>query len=121
MATYIGYYHTHPDFARQQGEKARGGESAADPAFQQKVIELRDNLPGSLKLIGSFGSMSSQTPEANRERPNLWICETDDTADLQFISNYYAGYLVFEWVPGFVIGATASETRAALETASQNR
>ena len=114
MAMYIGFYDINPDFQRQTGERARGGDNTPDAAFQRKVVELRDKLPASLKLLGSYGTQST-------DRPNIWLCETDNQADLQFVTNYYTGYLVFDWVPANVVGTTASETRATMDAAAANR
>jgi hypothetical protein len=44
--------------------------------------------------------------------------ETDNTADLTFINQHYAGYLMFQWVPCTVIGATRAEREAAMNAAA---
>ena len=114
MATYIGFYTIDPNYTRSLGEKARRGDNGPDVSFQERVTELRDKLPGSLTLIGSYSTSASN-------QPNVWICETDDPRDLQFVSNYYTGYLVFDWVPATPLGATAEDTKAAMEAAAANR
>ena len=37
------------------------------------------------------------------------IIETSDTAHLGFISNYYAGYLQFQWFPATSVGANKNQ------------
>ena len=118
MATYIGFYQANEEFFRANAERARAGEPP-DLTLRDKVVELRDKLPASLTLIGSWGV--SKVGAVNRERPNVWICETDNAADLQFVSNYYQGFLEFEWVPATSVGVSASEARTNMDAAEQNR
>ncbi|MGE0227687.1 MAG: hypothetical protein AB7I38_07005 [Dehalococcoidia bacterium] len=114
MTLYIGFYTIDPHFQRESGERARSGDNTMDERFGRKVVELRDRLPASLKLLGSYATQSA-------ERPNIWLCETDNQADLQFVSNYYEGYLRFDWVPATVIGANAAETEARRQASAANR
>ena len=54
MATYIGYYRIDEDSARARGANAReAGEPVLNPTMRRKVIDIRDKLPASIKLIGS--------------------------------------------------------------------
>ncbi len=114
MALYIGFYTVDPNYERETGGRARSGDGSADAAFQQRVVDLRAKLPASLRLLGSYGTRSAH-------QPNIWLCETDNPADLSFVSNYYTGYLVFDWVPAFAIGATVAETRATMDETAANR
>jgi len=49
---------------------------------------------------------------ADQPPPGVTIVETDSVADLQFITQYYAGYLMYHWVPATRVGATAQERAA---------
>ena len=44
--------------------------------------------------------------------PRVDIVETEDARDLGFITQYYAGYLLFHWVPAIRVGATRDEREA---------
>jgi hypothetical protein len=115
MATYIGYYRAHPDYARENGQRARdAGRAVPDDTFREKVATLRDKLPPSIKLLGSYAPIQSGTPDPDPRHPAVWICECDDPAELTFVNNYYAGYLQFEWVPVTALGNVASQTDAAM-------
>jgi hypothetical protein len=117
MATYIGYYRINEDFQRENGANSRqAGELVTNQAFRQKVIDLRDKLPASIKLVGSYGTASTA-----ERHPNIWIAETDDPAELQFVNNWYAGFLEFDWIPATVLGATASDTAAAMDANQARR
>ncbi len=56
------------------------GDHTLRTAFGHRVVELRGKLTGSLKLLGSHATLSA-------EHPNIWLCEADDWADLQFTNN----------------------------------
>ena len=117
MATYIGYYRPNADYVREQGEKARNGSGGVNPAFRQKVIDLRTKLPAGIKLIGSYSPLGG----ASSARPAVWIAETDDPAELTFINNWYEGFLDFEWVPATAIGTTAKATTVTLDANAARR
>ncbi|MCA9830334.1 MAG: hypothetical protein R3B97_11395 [Dehalococcoidia bacterium] len=116
MAVYIGYYRVNADYQREQGEKARQGNPGVNPAFRQKVIELRDKLPSTIKLLGSYAPLG-----ASPTRPSVWIAETDDPAELVFITNWYQGWLEFEWVPATALGTTSRDTTTAMERNASRR
>ena len=117
MATYIGYYRRHPDFWREDGERAReAGRAVPDEKYREKVAGLRDKLPPTIKLIGSYASIST---DRDRSHPSVWICECDDPAELAFVNNYYLGYLVFEWVPVIAVGTSSKETEAVIRAAQE--
>ena len=54
-------------------------------------------------------------------RPGVWIAETDDPANLQFITNWYQGFLDFDWSPAVTVGTTSQATTAAMEATQANR
>jgi hypothetical protein len=98
MAVYLGYYRPVPDFV-------------ANDAFRRKVVELPEKLPAGCLLIGSYvptGGAAAVTPS----RPAVMLVETDHPADLDFISQYYAGALQFDWVPVTPVGTTRPEREA---------
>ena len=114
MATYIGYYRAHPDYWRETGARAReAGHAVPNDAFREKVAGLRDKLPASIKLIGSYAPIQSNP---NPNHPSVWICECDDPSELTFVNNYYQGFLVFEWVPVTALGNVSSQTDAVMRT-----
>jgi hypothetical protein len=117
MATYIGYYRPNESFARENDERARAGDAGPSPVMRQKVIELRDKLPASLKLIGSYTPLGG----GSDTRPGVWIVETDDAAELQFVNNWYSGFLEFEWSPAVPVGTTSQATTAALDATQARR
>ena len=96
---------------------ARRGNAGVNPAFRQKVIELRDSLPSTIKLIGSYAPLGGASPT----RPSVWIAETNDPAELAFINNWYQGWLEFEWVPATVLGTTSRDTTAAMDRNAARR
>jgi hypothetical protein len=116
VAYYIGYYHPNPDFWRESGERARNGDGPS-AAMGEKVVNLRDNLPKGLKLLGSFAPIGGATAG----RPAVWLAETDDTSHLQFVSNWYQGFLDFEWVPATAVGLTAQQAKATIDQNTANR
>lgn len=101
MATYIGFYGPHPAQLAETGERARSG-AGPNAAFQDMVQSLPGKLPAGTAIVGSYATMSN-------ERPAVMIVETDDPAGLAFISNYYQGYLQFDWSPANVIGGNQAE------------
>ena len=112
MATYIGYFQPNADFQRENGANAReAGSVQQNKLFRDKVVNLRDQLPSSLKLVGSYGPLGGGAPG----RPSVWICETDNPDDLAFVSRWYTGFLDFEWVPAQAIGATSADTAKTMD------
>ncbi|MEZ4495061.1 MAG: hypothetical protein R3C29_17325 [Dehalococcoidia bacterium] len=51
----------------------------------------------------------------------MWLAETDDPSHLQFVSNWYQGFLDFEWVPATAVGLTSSEAKATVDQNVANR
>ena len=111
MAVYIGYYRANPQSTEEAGQRARSGQPGPDPKLVQRVRELPDKLPASCTLLGSYAPMAGAV-FADQPPPGVTIVETDSVADLQFITQYYAGYLMYHWVPATRVGATAQERAA---------
>ena len=114
MATYIGYYRINEGMRRENDEKSRAsGEPYVSPAMREKVVGIRDALPSSIKLIGSYAPIGAMT----QTYPAVWIVETDDPAELVFVNNWYRGFIDFEWVPATALGNTSAATTAAMDAA----
>lgn len=111
MALYLGYYRAVPHFLQETQERARGQSPAPDPKFQRLVIDLLEKLPAGCKIIGSYVPMAGAVL-ADHGPPSIMLVETDNLADLSFISQYYTGYLLFHWVPGTRVGVTRQEREA---------
>lgn len=116
MATYIGYFGPNESFRQVMGERAREGKPEFPEEFTKKVVELRDKLPSTIKLIGVYAPIASANSAP--EHPAVWIAETDDPAELTFVNNHYAGYLSFQWVPVSVLGTTSQATQASLDASA---
>lgn len=114
MATYIGYYRTTDAFAQEIQQNSREGKPI-DQKFMQMVVDLPAKLPASCSVIGSYAPAAG--PVLGAQPPSIQIVETSDTRDLQFISQYYGGYLMFHWVPATVVGANKQQREAWRETA----
>ena len=111
MAVYIGYYRPNPQAMEEAGQRARGGDRGPAPQLVQLVRELPDKLPAGCKLLGSYAPMAGPV-FSEQPPPGITVVETDNVADLQFISQHYAGYLVYHWVPATRVGVTAQEREA---------
>ncbi|MGE0229216.1 MAG: hypothetical protein AB7I38_02455 [Dehalococcoidia bacterium] len=117
MAIYLGYYGVHPDYAHERGEVARkAGHFVPDEAFNARVAALRDQLPPSIRLVGSYVPIASMTPDWDPRRPGIWIADCDNPRDLGFINNYYAGFLKFDWVPANSLGTSSAQTAETMRT-----
>jgi hypothetical protein len=115
MATYIGYYRVHPDYAREMAKRDReAGQPVPRDEFRAKVASLRDELPPAIRLIGSYVPMQSWSPDPDTRHPAIWVCECDDPAELRFVTNYYAGFLLFEWIPVEALGTVSAHVEATL-------
>lgn len=109
MAVYLGYYRAVPRFAEEAQARAREG-AGPDPSFRRMVTELLDKLPASCHLLGSYTPLGGAGAVlSDPGPPSVMIVETDNPADLGFISQYYAGYLMFQWLPAVRVGATHQE------------
>lgn len=99
MSLFIGYWSIDPAYDEQVREEARGGKSLADAnaLMQQRVADLRKNLPEGVTLIGSYGPAGG-APGASNNRPIL-IVDAEEHAALRAISAHYWGVMEFEWVP----------------------
>lgn len=110
MATYIGYFRFHADFLREKGEQARHGDDSLNVEFGQKVVDVRERLPHTIKLIAAYVPIG-----ISLTHPGMWIVETDDPTELVFVNNYYDGWLDFEWVPARNVGSTSKDAAATVE------
>lgn len=105
VATYIGYYRPNQRFVDVSNETARAGGTTPDPKFLQMVADLPIKLPDTTRILGSFAPIGGATPAS----PAVFVVEASEVSGLQFISNYYQGYLEFDWHPGVSIGADKNE------------
>ncbi len=106
MATYLGYYRPTADWLEQANAAARAGDSSFPPEFLQKVAELPGKLPASCTIQGSWAPRGS-----SGDLPSVMVVETNDDADLTFITQYYQGWLGFQWTPATNIGGTEAQRR----------
>lgn len=105
MSLFIGYYRPTATYREANEARARQGETAIDPKFAQMVVDLPLKLPAGCSILGSYGP-GGNSPD---NPPNVMILETSDTAHLGFISNYYAGFLQFQWFPATSVGANKNQ------------
>jgi hypothetical protein len=118
MSVYVGFYRIDPDYAREVSARSRAGEPAADPRLARLVVELIDRLPAGCKLLGAYNTMAGNVLN-DPGPPGILIVDTSNGDDLLFISQYYSGYLQFQWHPARSVGATREEREAATAAALQ--
>ena len=109
MAIYLGYYRPAPSFMEETQARARGEGAGAgpDPAFRRLVQELPERLPAGCRILGSYAPVGGGGPVlAEPGLPAVQILESDDPTHLGVISQYYAGYLMFQWTPATSVGGT---------------
>lgn len=111
MAAYVGFYDISENWAAENAQNARAGNGGMDPRFAQLVTDLPNQLPEGCSVVSSYGTTSAN-------RPNVMIVETANQADLNFISQYYNGYLAFDWVPATNVGQSQAEREAWREAQS---
>lgn len=116
MATYIGYYRPTQSFMESNFTRARAEGFSPDPKMQQLVRDLPERLPSSCRILAAYSPMAAPV-FADTAPPGVLVVETDSTTDLTFITQHYAGYLMFQWVPATVIGTTRAEREAATQGA----
>ncbi|MBK7723714.1 MAG: hypothetical protein IPI33_00215 [Dehalococcoidia bacterium] len=105
MSIYLGYYRPTATYREANETRARQGDTTLDPKFAQIVVDLPLKLPAGCSILGSFAPAGGSPDNP----PNVMIIETSDTAHLGFISNYYAGYLQFQWFPATSVGANKNQ------------
>ncbi len=105
MSTYLGFYRATQGYRTEMELRARGGDTSMDPKFMQLVVDLPIRLPAGCNIIGSYGSVGNSAEGL----PNVMIVETDNLDHLAFISNYYSGFLDFQWTPARSIGANKDQ------------
>ena len=114
MTTHIGFFRANEDYVHEQGARIRDGELVSDDV-RQKVLDQFDKLPASVKPIGVYRPLTSGWVVQPTYPPGVWIAETDDPLELDFITNLWAGFIDFEWVPVQGIGSTAQDAAAAVD------
>jgi hypothetical protein len=105
MSVYLGYYRTVPEFR-------------LDDRFRRLVVDLPDKIPAGCLLVGSFAPAGGAAG-IGASRPAVMIIETDHEEDLEFISRYYADYLVFDWVSVRPIGTSRQERESWAATVAE--
>ncbi len=105
MSIYLGFYRTTDGFRTESEVRARGGDTSIDPRFLQLVVDLPLRLPAGCSIVGSYGSLGA-SPQG---LPNVMIVETDTLDHLTFITNYYTGFLNFQWTPASSVGSTKDQ------------
>lgn len=118
MSTFIGYYRATESFVAENLERARREGPGADEKFTRMVVELPGKLPNGLSIIGSYSPMASG-PVVGSQLPSIMIVDAETPGDLSFITNYYAGYLYFQWQPATVVGASRAQREAWQAQAAQ--
>ncbi len=116
MSTFIGYFRPTETYRQASEARARAGESVWDPKFLQLVVDLPVKLPAGCQMIGTYSPVGGATDT----QPSVCLVEATDTDQLQFISNYYIGWLEFNWAPTIPLGASKNqreEWRQELTTA----
>jgi hypothetical protein len=111
VAVFIGYYRMHPDAAAEVAARERAGQPGLNPRLRELVLELPEKLTSTCRIVAAYspmaGAVLSDTPP-----PGVTIVETDNPADLQFISAYYAGFAIYHWVPATRVGTDRHERAA---------
>ena len=120
MAVYLGYYRVVPGFMQENQERIRReGPTGPDPKFVQMVRELPDKLPAGCRILGSYAPLGGASGDVSEPGPpSVMIVETDEPRDLASITQYYSGYLAFQWAPATAVGATRQEREAWAATAA---
>ena len=118
MSIYVGFYRPDPEFLRELGARARAGEQPTDPKLLRLVTELPEKLPASCTIIGAYNTLAGNVL-SDPGPPGVLIVDTSNGDDLLFISQYYVGYLQFQWHPARSVGATRQEREAAMAAAAQ--
>jgi hypothetical protein len=116
MALYLGYYLFVPEFSHEGHARASSGDTAVDPVMMRKAIELPERLPAGCRLQGAYVPHGMAYGEPDTTQPAIMLVETDNPADLDFISRYYQGYVSFRWTPANAVGATRAEREKSMAT-----
>lgn len=122
MVTYLGYFRFNRDFLRAQSEEAqRTGNPPDSETMRQKVVGIRGALPDTIKLIASYNPIRSAASVDEERHPRIWVVETDDPQELQFVNQWYAGFLDFEWVPAVALGTSTEGIGEDMERVEATR
>lgn len=95
-------------------DRALAGDPSNDPGFLQLVLDLPSKLPEGCRIVNTYQPIGG----ALASPPLVTVVETNDPGDLNFISNYYRGYLEYQWTPAFVLGPTRADRERSLEVAN---
>ena len=94
--TFVGFYNVGASVAATEADimalRQTGSLPEALPDFWAKVRDFPSKLPPTCKLIGSWGVNG-------RQAPSVMVVEAESYDDLQFINNYYQGWLLIDWHP----------------------
>lgn len=90
---------------REPGAVAcRGAHGPAGKVHAELVVDLPGRLPAGTTIVGSYAPAVTGAVFGEGTPPSVMIVEADDPTSLGFIGNYYAGYLIFQWMPATVVG-----------------
>jgi hypothetical protein len=117
MPLYLGLTRTDPGYAAETAERARREGPATDAKLARMVSELPEKLPETCRYVSAYSATSVHIDGA--PLVSIIVVEAADTSDLNFISQYYAGYLQFQWAPTTSIGATREEREASQAQAAE--
>jgi hypothetical protein len=120
MPVFIGYYRPVPSFLEETQARSRAEGFSPDPKMQRLVRELPEKLPAGCRILAAFSPMAAAVL-AEPQPPGVLVVETDATRDLTFISQYYNGYLMFQWTPATNVGTTRAEREATQAAAMPAR
>ena len=96
--TYVGFYRpASPELIFDAVRKT----GAPTPELQKKIFGFPRSLPATCKLIGSWQISGG-------EDPGVMVVEAESFADLQYINQYYNGWLRFDWHPTLTGGVARS-------------
>jgi hypothetical protein len=109
MAVYLGYYRVVRTYQEQNQARAREQGLGIDAKFRQLILGLPERLPAGCRIIDSYTPIGGGSVIREPGPPSVMIVETESTSDLAFISQYYTGYLAFEWTPANRVGGTRQE------------
>lgn len=111
MTTYIGYYRAVDGFMEDNTTRARAGDRSPNATMQRLIAELPEKLPSSCRIVTACSPVGG-APVFGTALPGVIIVETDAISDLEYIQFHYAGFLMFQWAAGRLVGQTRAEREA---------
>lgn len=120
MATYLGYYRIDPRFAEELSAWRRGPRTSANPAdpLVSLVEHFLDRLPAGCTYLGSYNPVGSGVV-FDQGLPSVELIETSNPADLAFISQYFLGFINYQWTPVSSPGRSREERAANMAALAQ--